>query len=98
MSRHLRTTRPIARKALRCTLCDERIEVGERYVRSTFAGPDGVYDWTCHELCDAAAPEFYKGADEWWPYPDEFREFLANEWTGRERERAHDARCPAGGA
>lgn len=50
----LRIQHPIARKEHRCMFCGCKIEVGEKYNRSTLKYDD-IYDWVAHEDCVAVS-------------------------------------------
>jgi len=43
---------PIARKQYKCMLCNEIIEIGEKYDRTTVVYEGKIYDFICHERCD----------------------------------------------
>jgi hypothetical protein len=70
---HLEDTHPVARKAHRCYLCGREIAVGERHVRRTGVGEDGLWTGRMHEECEALTVGWTE--DDWECHdPAEFRD------------------------
>lgn len=49
---HLGDETPVARKPYRCYLCGEPIPVGEKHVKRTGVGEDGLDAFRMHEECE----------------------------------------------
>lgn len=62
--RHLRDSRPIARKPHWCELCGGRIEPGTQYRVRVGADGGDFYHGRMHERCAVVADENY-GYDDW---------------------------------
>lgn len=72
------TKRPIARKEHICMFCGCKIQVGQRYERSTNVFEDQIYDFINHEECSEVASEldmFYY-CDDCGLSGEKFREYL----------------------
>ena len=55
MKEILRTTEPIAHKEHTCMWCNGKINVGEKYKRTTIVYNGDLYDWTEHKHCGEVA-------------------------------------------
>lgn len=51
----LEPTETKARKQHRCSFCNERIMVGEKYIKSTHVYDGSAYDWKAHKYCNKLA-------------------------------------------
>ena len=77
----LKTSTPKARKTHKCMFCGAKIEIGDKYDRSTCVFDGNLYDWITHCECSKVASilEMYDdcddGVDE-----DAFREYI-NEYV-----------------
>ena len=47
----IRMKQPVARKQHTCSVCNRKIETGEKYERKTFVGDSKPYDVICHIKC-----------------------------------------------
>ena len=65
MATHLITNYPVARKEHRCSFCNGKIKVGEKYAHHVFV-ECGIQDQRLHIGCDNAIKEFSD------PYEEEY--------------------------
>lgn len=57
MVEELKQTYPTANKVHTCMYCGGKINVGEKYERSTCKYDDTIYDWKNHIVCQKVARE-----------------------------------------
>lgn len=82
--RHLRDTRPTARKEYRCFLCGIPIAVGTKQPRQSGARDGGLDSFRMHELCESKAAKW--SIDDWECFSEgEQPEFRMYELTAEER-------------
>ncbi len=67
MPQLLRDSRPVARKAHRCSSCNVRIEPGTRYHRATNLYDGRAYDWIECDACEGLTSIVW----DWAGQPDE---------------------------
>lgn len=78
---HLEDTRPVARKAYECYLCERPIAEGERHVKRAGVDEDGRGSFRMHAACEAKTREWDEHS---WMCHDagEFRHYELEEGGG----------------
>lgn len=78
MWKHLRDTKPVARRRHRCYLCGQGILVGERYVRRVGTDDGRMHSFAMHIRCEVETQSWDEND---WLYHDEaeFRRYELGE-------------------
>jgi hypothetical protein len=77
----LETKVVVARKEHKCSWCDKRIAVGERYTVSSIASEETIYSWRGCKRCEEFVDKAYKELDSWGDgvTQEEFLEYMREE-------------------